>query len=293
MSREVTSLDQSLAIIDCQPSVRDPATAVTVQHPSRPWPTVSDPSKGNHDHRWRDRGGGWHNREFRFCSEVAGLSDRSVGRWSFGGDAIFHIRAGVLLPEVLIAGADQAVLHGSLSLSGVGYHAAASPRPPAQSPRALARLVPGRNARVARDRRPGGWNCAAPVIQLAAYCPHPARLRGSASPGHRAPVDRHRGRDTADRQPPASSRHRDYPARGRRREHLPTQPGLLPSSWHLYLHSSRPQDRGRDSRRGKNLITARAEDDRGRRYLASYDRSAGAPADRDPAAGAEDHTKLT
>ena len=67
----------------------------------------------------------------------------------------------------------------------------------------------------------------------------------------------------------------------------------LPSSWHLYLHSSRPQDRGRDSRRGKNLITARAEDDLGRRYLASYDRSAGAPAAGDPATGAEDHTKLT
>jgi hypothetical protein len=47
---------------------------------------------------------------------MSGLSDRAVppmGRWSFGGDAILHTPAGVLLPELLIASADQTVLPGS------------------------------------------------------------------------------------------------------------------------------------------------------------------------------------
>jgi hypothetical protein len=65
---------------------------------------------------------------------MSGLSHRPApptGRWSFGEDTILHTRAGVLLPELLIASAGQAVLHGSLSLSGASLRAATVPRPPA------------------------------------------------------------------------------------------------------------------------------------------------------------------
>jgi hypothetical protein len=83
---------------------------------------------------------------------MSGLSGQAAGsadRWSFGAVSILHTRAGVLLPEALIAGAGQAVLHGSLSLSGASYRAAAVPRPPALSPGALAPAGP-------RQERPGG-----------------------------------------------------------------------------------------------------------------------------------------
>jgi hypothetical protein len=86
---------------------------------------------------------------------MPGFSDQPAvppARWSFGGGDVIGTRAGALLPEVLIAGPGQAVLHGSLSLSGASHRAAAVPRPPALSPGALARLVPGSKARAARDR---------------------------------------------------------------------------------------------------------------------------------------------
>ena len=75
-------------------------------------------------------------------------------RWSFGGAAALQTPAGVLLPELLIAGASQAVLYGTLTLSGDGQLAAAAPRRRALAPGALlARLDPRRNARAIRDRR--------------------------------------------------------------------------------------------------------------------------------------------
>jgi hypothetical protein len=75
-------------------------------------------------------------------------------RWSFGGAAILQTPAGVLLPGILIADAGQAVLHGSVTLSGNGQLAAAVPRRRVPAPGALlARLVPRRNTRATRDRR--------------------------------------------------------------------------------------------------------------------------------------------
>jgi len=75
-------------------------------------------------------------------------------RWSFGGATVLHTPAGVLLPEILIAGASQAILYGSLTLSGDSPHAAAVPRRRVPAPGALlARLVSRRNTRAARDRR--------------------------------------------------------------------------------------------------------------------------------------------
>jgi hypothetical protein len=78
----------------------------------------------------------------------------SVDRWSFGGASALQTPAGVLLPEILIAGASQAVLHGTLTLSGNGQLAGAVPRRRVPAPGVLvARLVPRRNTRATRDRR--------------------------------------------------------------------------------------------------------------------------------------------
>jgi len=77
-------------------------------------------------------------------------------RWSFGGADVVQTPDGVLLPELLMAGADQAVLHGSLTLSANGQLMAAVPGRRARGPGALlARLVPriSRDARAIRDRR--------------------------------------------------------------------------------------------------------------------------------------------
>jgi hypothetical protein len=74
-------------------------------------------------------------------------------RWSFGGAIALQTPAGVLLPEILIAGASQAVLHGSLTLSENGEPAGAVPRRRLPAPGVLlARLVPRRNNRETRDR---------------------------------------------------------------------------------------------------------------------------------------------
>ena len=81
-------------------------------------------------------------------------SATSADRWSFGGATALQTRAGVLLPEILIAGASQAVLHGSLTLSGNSQLAGAVPRRRVPAPGALlARLVPRRNTRATRDLR--------------------------------------------------------------------------------------------------------------------------------------------
>jgi hypothetical protein len=53
-------------------------------------------------------------------------------RWSFGGAAAVQAPGGVLLPEILIAGADQAILHGSLTLSENGMFL--PPVPPRRVP---------------------------------------------------------------------------------------------------------------------------------------------------------------
>jgi len=64
-------------------------------------------------------------------------------RWSFSGAGTVQTPAGVLLPEILTAGASQAMLCGSLTLSGTGRLAASVPDRRVLSPGALlARLAP-------------------------------------------------------------------------------------------------------------------------------------------------------
>jgi hypothetical protein len=76
-------------------------------------------------------------------------------RWSFGGAAaILQTPAGILLPGILIADAGQAILHGSLTLSGNSQLAEAVSRRRRSAPGALlARLVTRGNTRAIRDRR--------------------------------------------------------------------------------------------------------------------------------------------
>jgi hypothetical protein len=73
-------------------------------------------------------------------------------RWSFGGAAALQTPAGVLVPEILIAGAEQAVLYGSLTPSGNGQLTAPVARRRVAVPGALlARLVPRRNSAATRQ----------------------------------------------------------------------------------------------------------------------------------------------
>jgi len=66
-------------------------------------------------------------------------------RWSFGGAGAVRTPAGVLVPEILIASAEQAVLYGSLTLSGNGQPAAPVARRRLAGPGALlAQLFPRR-----------------------------------------------------------------------------------------------------------------------------------------------------
>ena len=273
---------------------------------------------------------------------MPGFPDRPAvpaARWSFGGGDIIHTRAGALLPEVLIAGPGQAVLHGSLSLSGASYRAAAVPRPPALSPGALARLVPGSQARSARDRALAAMEAVrALAASVTIVDDRGARyaltergasaevlgtemlvhLRVDPVPGPEAGWVELQGHDdTAARlfPPPRAAARAAQPrpaqvtaarwtviagaalrADGPQLHRgigvtLPAVDGVsihldslvsLPSGWHLYLHSSR-RGRGRADRRKRGLIAVHAEDDRGRRYLASYDRSTGAPESEEPA----------
>jgi hypothetical protein len=274
---------------------------------------------------------------------MPGFSDRPAvptARWSFGGGDIIGTRAGALLPEVLIAGPGQAVLHGSLSLSGASHRAAAVPRPPALSPGALARLVPGSKARAARDRAQAAMEAVrALAASVTIIDDRGARyaltergvsaevlgtemlmhLRVNPVPGPEAGWVELQGHDgTAARLFPApraiARAAQPRPAQvtaatwtaiagavlradGPQLHRgigvtLPEADGVsihldtlvsLPYGWHLYLHSSRPRARGRDDRRKKSLIAVHAEDDRGRRYLASYDRSTSAPGSEEPA----------
>jgi hypothetical protein len=84
-------------------------------------------------------------------------------RWSFGADAALQTPVGVLLPEILMAGASQAILHGSLTLSD-SVLAAAVPRRRVPAPGALLnRLVHRRTVRqVAGQRRRTTWHIAIP-----------------------------------------------------------------------------------------------------------------------------------
>ena len=274
---------------------------------------------------------------------MPGFSDRPAvpaARWSFGGGGTIGTRAGALLPEVVIADPGQAVLHGSLSLSGASHRAASVPRPPALSPGALARLVPGRQARAVRDRAQAAMEAVrALAASVTIVDDRGARyaltergvsgevlgtevlvhLRVNPVPGPEAGWVELQGHDgTAARlfpSPRAIARaaqprpaqvtaatwtatagavlRADGPQLHRGiGVTLPEADGVsihldtlvsLPSGWHLYLHSSRPRARGRDGRRKKSLIAVHAEDDRGRRYLASYDRNTSAPESEEPA----------
>jgi hypothetical protein len=274
---------------------------------------------------------------------MPGFPDRPAvpaARWSFGGGDAIGTRAGALLPEVLIAGPGQAVLHGSLSLSGASHRAAAVPRPPALSPGALARLVPAAKARAARDRAQAAMEAvrtlAASVTIIddrgARYALTErgvsgevlgtemlVHLRVNPAPGPEAGWVELQGHDgtaarlfpspraiarTAQPRPAQVTAARwtaiagavlraDGPQLHRGiGVTLPEADGVsihldtlvsLPTGWHLYLHSSRPRARGRDGRRKKSLIAVHAEDDRGRRYLASYDRSTSSPGSEEPA----------
>jgi len=274
---------------------------------------------------------------------MPGFPDRPAvpaARWSFGGGDAIGTRAGALLPEVLIAGPGQAVLHGSLSLSGASHRAAAVPRPPALSPGALARLVPAvKPERPGTVPRPPWKPCArsppvSPSSMTAEHDMHspkgasPAEvlgtemlvhLRVNPAPGPEAGWVELQGHDgtaarlfpspraiarTAQPRPAQVTAARwtaiagavlraDGPQLHRGiGVTLPEADGVsihldtlvsLPTGWHLYLHSSRPRARGRDGRRKKSLIAVHAEDDRGRRYLAGYDRSTSAPGSEEPA----------
>ena len=86
-------------------------------------------------------------------------------RWSFGADAAVQTPAGVLLPEILIASASQAVLYGSLTLFD-SVLAAAVPRRRVPTPGALlSRLVPRRAVRqVAGQRGRTIWHIGFPTL---------------------------------------------------------------------------------------------------------------------------------
>jgi hypothetical protein len=77
-----------------------------------------------------------------------------VERWSFGGGAALQTSAGVLLPEILLADASQAILYGTLRLSGNSQLTTAVPRRRVPAPGVLlARLDPRRKTRAARESR--------------------------------------------------------------------------------------------------------------------------------------------
>ena len=117
-------------------------------------------------------------------------------RWSFGGATALQISAGVLRPEILIGGASQAVLHGSLTLSGNGEPEGAVPlrRLPPWGV-LLARLVPRRNSRATRNRRAEARTVMEGMRALASVTIADDRgaryaLRGGGSSGKRGAPDR-------------------------------------------------------------------------------------------------------
>jgi hypothetical protein len=144
-------------------------------------------------------------REYGFQSwtalkaEVARRRPRaaSADRWSFGGAATLQTPAGVLLPEILIADASQAVLHGTLTRSGNGQLAGAVPGRPGPAPgRLLARLVRRRSTRAIRDRRRAEAEAAMAgmraLSRITIVDDHGARyvLRGGGSSGEIGAPDR-------------------------------------------------------------------------------------------------------
>jgi len=120
----------------------------------------------------------------------------SADRWSFGGATALQTPAGVLLPEILIAGASQAVLHGSLTLPGNSQLAGAVPRRRVPAPGVLlARLVPRRNTRATRDRRAEARTAMESMRALTSVTIVDDRgaryaLRGGGSSGKRGAPDR-------------------------------------------------------------------------------------------------------
>jgi hypothetical protein len=263
-------------------------------------------------------------------------------RWSFGGATALQTPAGVLLPEILIAGASQAVLNGTLTLSGNGQVAATVPRRRVPAPGALlARLVPRRNTGATRDRRAEAEAAMAGMRSLTGVAVVDDRgaryvLRGGGSSGNRGAPDRLvrlrvqpvPGRETGwlelQGQDGTTSRLLPSPRAAARIGQpgparvtaagwsgipgvapqaggpqlyrdigvaLPATDGVsihldslisLPGSWQLYL-SARPRWRNysRGGRRGKDPVSAHAQDDRGGSYLGSYARNTGLPSDEE------------
>jgi hypothetical protein len=119
-----------------------------------------------------------------------------AGRWSFAGATALRTPAGVLLPEILIAGASQAVLHGTLTLTGDGQLGGALPRRRGPAPGALlARLVLRRITRATRDRRAEAEATMAGMRALTSVTIVDDRgaryaLRGGGSSGQRGAPDR-------------------------------------------------------------------------------------------------------
>lgn len=117
-------------------------------------------------------------------------------RWSFGGAATLQTSAGVLLPETLIADASQAIMRGSLTLSGNSQPTAAATGQWLPTPRALlARLVPRRNARAIRDRRARARAGRANILALSSIAAVDNRgrryvFRGGGSSGELGAQDR-------------------------------------------------------------------------------------------------------
>lgn len=91
----------------------------------------------------------------------------TADRWSFGGGIAIDTSAGMLMPEVVIAGSGHAVLDGSLLPAGDGKQASGPRRPAPGLP--FARLMPWRARATRRERR----RCADSAI---------ATLRSLASP---------------------------------------------------------------------------------------------------------------
>jgi len=116
------------------------------------------------------------------------LSATPADRWSFGGAAELQTPAGILLPEILIAGAGHAALYGTVTMSGNGQPAGSASR----------RRGPSRAALLARLR----------VQPVPAPGTAWLELHGTA------------------RRPAAFLRHRGRPARGRGPAPEPRQPGL-------------------------------------------------------------------
>jgi len=249
-------------------------------------------------------------------------------RWSFGGAATLQTPGGVLLPEILIAGAGQAILHGSLTLSENGQPMAPVPPRRVLGPGTLlARLVPrlSRSTRALRERR-GKAMAALTSMHTGVTIAddHGARyaLRGGRGsgrvdepvrlvqlrvepvPGPQTEWIELHGQDGTTARllpsPRAAARIGQVGPAGVTAAERPALPGAapradgrrfyrdigvalppvdgvsidldtlisLPGSWLLYLRATpRWRGYGQDGQRGKDPVSAYAEDDRGGGYL--------------------------